>query len=76
MDWVATDVDRDDVEQVILSQMVNDKLTPIDSMAVKSPKPASNSATQPPVGRWRLADIPDFPEEARIRLRNLGVICD
>jgi hypothetical protein len=76
LDWVATDVDRDDVEQVILSQMVNDKLTPIDSMAVKSPKPASNSATQPPVGRWRLADIPDFPEEARIRLRNLGVICD
>jgi hypothetical protein len=76
LDWVATDVDRDDVEQVTLSQMVNGKPTKIDSMAVKSPKPASKSATQPPVKRWRLLGIPDFPEEARVRLRSLGVICD
>jgi hypothetical protein len=76
LDWVVTDVDRDDVEQVTLSQMINCKLTQIDSMAVKSPEQASESAIQSTVKRWRLANIPDFPEEARIRLRNLGVLCD
>ena len=76
LDWVVTDVDRDDVEQVTLSQMINGKLTEIDSVAVTRPKPASKSATEPLVKRWRLANIPNFPEEARIRLRDLGVICD
>jgi hypothetical protein len=76
LNLVVLGIDRADLEQVTLFQMVNDKLTQMDSVHVMQPRPEGQSATQPPAQLFRLLHIPNFPKEARLRLRSLGVICD